>query len=402
MNALGRLVFSRFWTSLAVLAAVGEWTLWCWWRGVPAAWPWHLVALGALFALNRSACVAFEVEQHHAPHRHLLGRTLLAVGLTAAIGAVTLGATALVWAAVDALIAFPAQAGLLHERATRLFGSGFDLVAGASVATAMGVALHGYVRGHRRLVVTRLEVPVSGLPAGLDGLRLVHVSDLHVGPVADARGLREAIARANALDPDLVCVTGDVVDSRFADLERWMPELARLQARHGVFAILGNHDREAGLERVARALQERAGWRLLRDDVVSVAIEGERLVIAGFEDRRLPRALVELPAFLTRLPCDQPTVLLVHHPQLFDAAAGAVPLVLAGHTHGGQVAVPGLPRLNPARLTMTCFDAGTFARDGSVLHVSRGLGFSGQRVRIGVPREITLVTLRAADAVAAA
>ena len=401
MNPLGRLLMSRFWTTLALLAALGEWTLWCWWRGETPSWAVHLAALGALFALNRAACEAFEVEAHEATHRHAVGRTLLAAGFTAAIGAGTLAVTAGAWVAVQVLGAFPAEAGAFGGSAAAWFGSGFDLLAGVTVSAAMSVALHGYVHGHRRLVVTQLEVPVAGLAAGLDGLRIVHVSDLHVGPLAHAPSLLAALDDATALAPDLVCVTGDLVDSRFADLERWMPHLARLRARYGVFAILGNHDGDAGRERVAAAVARHSGWRLLRDEVVALDLPGGRLHVAGLEDRPLRVARQALPELLARLPAEAPAVLMVHHPALFDLAAGAAPLVLAGHTHGGQVAVPGLPRLNPARFTMTRFDAGTFERDGSVLHVSRGLGVSGQRLRIAVPREITVATLRAAAALAA-
>lgn len=401
MNALGRLLLSRFWVTLSALAATGEWVLWCWWRGELPAWPVHLGALAALFALNRAACELYEVEAHHAPRRHALGRAVLALGFTAAIGTVTLGLTAALWLVVQALGAFPAEAGLPFASQRATFGPGFDLFAGTTVSFAMGLALHGYLLGHRRLVVTELELPIAGLAPALDGLRLVHVSDLHVGPLAHRPSLLAALDAATALDPDLVCVTGDLVDSRFADLEHWMPELDRLRARHGVFAILGNHDATAGAERVAAAVGRHTGWRLLRDEALAVDLPGGRLYLAGFEDRPLRHARRLLPSFLAGLPADAPTVLLLHHPGLFETAAGSVPLVLAGHTHGGQVAVPGLPRLNPARLTMTRFDSGTFALDGSVLHVSRGLGVSGQRLRIAVPCEITVITLRAAVTMAA-
>lgn len=401
MNALGRLLLARFWVTLSVLAAAGEWVLWCWWRGEVPSWPVHVGALGALFALNRAACELYEVEAHHAPRRHAVGRTVLALGFTAAIGTATLAASAALWLVVQSLGAFPAEAGLFVASRRATLGPGFDLFAGATVSFAMGLALHGYLVGHRRLVVTQLELPIAGLASGLDGLRIVHVSDLHVGPLAHGPSLLAALDAATALDPDLVCVTGDLVDSRFADLEHWMPQLARLRARHGVFAILGNHDAAAGKARVADAVRRHTGWRLLRDEVVAVDLPAGRLHIAGFEDRPLRHARRALPAFLTGLPTDAPTILLIHHPGLFETVAGSAPLVLAGHTHGGQVAVPGLPRLNLARLTMTRFDAGTFAAGGSVLHVSRGLGVSGQRLRIAVPCEITVITLRAATAMAA-
>src|SRR5439155_25717834 len=102
---------------------------------------------------------------------------------------------------------------------------------------------YGYAAGYRRLTVTSLVMPLPGLRGPLAGLRLVHVSDLHVGPLADRDALREAIDRVVALDPDLVCVTGDIVDSPAADLDAWMPDLAPQTSCHGVFAILGYHHR---------------------------------------------------------------------------------------------------------------------------------------------------------------
>src|SRR5262249_57417447 len=114
--------------------------------------------------------------------------------------------------------------------------------AGVGVAGAMAVAAGGYTRGPRRLRTTRIDVPLPGLSRALDGLRIVHISDLHLGPTAERGALRDAIDRVNALEPDVVCVSGDIVDSPLTDLEHWMPELSRLRARHGSYAVLGNHD----------------------------------------------------------------------------------------------------------------------------------------------------------------
>jgi len=298
----------------------------------------------------------------------------------------------------------PADAGVVAgTRETFSLPHGFQLVALPLVALAMGTVAHGYVRGYRRLVITRLDVPIAALPAPLAGLRVVHLSDLHLGPLADRRALREALDRVASLEPDLVCVTGDIVDTPVADLAAWFPELERVSARHGVFAVLGNHDRIAGAERVADTLRRCTSWRLLRDEAVVVEVSGARLHVAGLEDRPRSQAADALPHVLAALPSAEPAILLAHRPNVFAAAAAAgVPLVLAGHTHGGQVAVPGLPRFNLARFLMTRFDAGLFSDGGSWLHVSRGLGTSGQPVRVGVPREIAVLTLVPGVASAAA
>src|SRR5262249_14402885 len=145
---------------------------------------------------------------------------------------------------------------------------------------------YGYVWGYRRLVVTRLVAPLPALPAPLAGIRIAHVSDLHLGPLADRDAVRDALDRVVALDPDVVCVTGDVVDSPATDLDAWIPELPRLRARRGVCATLGTPARHAGAERVAVALRRWTGWRVLRDEVATVEIAGARLHLLGLEDRR--------------------------------------------------------------------------------------------------------------------
>jgi predicted MPP superfamily phosphohydrolase len=302
-----------------------------------------------------------------------------------------------------ALGALPAQAGALDAQAATYFGPVFAPLAGVAVTVAMAVAAWGYTHGHRRLRTTRIDVPLPGLSGALDGLRIVHISDLHLGPTAERGALRDAIDRVNALEPDVVCVSGDIVDSPITDLEHWMPELARLRARHGVYAVLGNHDRYAGANRVAGAIRAHTDWRLLRDEVVRVETGRGTFRLIGLEDRSAPWCAKMLPRLHAQVPAGEPCVLLVHQPGAFPTAASlGVPLTLAGHTHGGQIAVPGLAAVNPARILMTSYDGGTFTSGGSVLHVNRGLGTSGQRVRIAVPREITVVTLAGGDAAVAA
>lgn len=403
MSRASNLVFRHFWTTVALLGALGEWTLACWFFGTPGWWLVHPLAVAALAAMNRLAAEAFERERHAEPVLHTAGGVVLAAGVVTAVGAAALGVTAAGWFAATTLIALPAQAGALEPPAGAIFGPPFALLASLSVAAAMLVASWGYTFGFRQLRMTRLDVAMPNLPPALDGLRIVHVSDLHLGPTAHRAALREAFDRVNALDPDVICVTGDLVDSPVADLDHWLPELCRLRARHGIFAVLGNHDRHAGADRVAAALRAATPWRLLRDEAATIEIDGARLHIVGLDDRPGPEAAVMLPSLVSEVPAGDARLVLVHQPSAFaTAAALGAPLTLAGHTHGGQIAVPGLPFLNPARFMMTRFDGGTFAIGRSLLHVNRGLGTSGQRLRIGAPREITLVTLLVPGVAAAA
>ena len=399
MNVLANLIFPHFPTTLALGAALGEWVLWCWFHGPPATLLAHVLVPLALLGANRVAAAGCQVEPTASPVRARLGATALGLGFTAFAGASALAVAAVVWGLLDWLLTLPAPATAADGlAAAAAILPAFRPIGTVAVSAGVTIMANGYLRGHRRLRIVRLEVVVPGLPAALAGLRIAQVSDLHVGPLAHRGALHEAFDRVMALAPDVVCVTGDIADSPATDLSVWVPELARLHARHGVFVILGNHDRDAGIEAVAAALLGGTGWRLLRDEVAQVEVGGACLHIVGLEDRDTPDEAHALPALLASIPMGEPRLLLAHKPDVFGVAARAgVPLTLAGHTHGGQVALPGLPRLNPARLLMTAFDGGTYTRPGAVLHVSRGLGVSGQRVRVGVPREIAVITLRPAS-----
>jgi hypothetical protein len=387
---------ARFFHHVALGGAVGAWALACWLGApfgfAPPTWA-HVAVPLALGVPIRLAGRPLE----SAGVRLLAGRAgaaLLAFGLTAFVAATAVGASATVWAALR-LFATRAEAGVVTAGSDALF-NGFRPVGLGMFGLAVSAMVYAYTQGHRRLVVTRLSVALPNLSPALAGLRVLHVSDLHLGPLTDRRALRQAFDRIRVLDPDLVCVTGDLADSEVTDLDDLVPELRQLTARHGVFAILGNHDRYAGADRVAAAVTRLAGWRVLRDEVATLEIAGERLHIAGLEDRQRGTETAGLGALLERVPAGEPFLLLAHRPSVFLAAAEeGVPVMLCGHTHGGQLAVPGFPHINVARVVMSRYSVGVFRRGESLLHVTRGLGATGQRVRFAVPREIAEVTLQA-------
>lgn len=396
MHGLARIIFPHYWSVLSLGVAVGEAILACWIWGLPASVLAGVLGLAVLFAGNRLAAFAYEREDHVAPVRHRLGGLTLAAGMGCTGGAAGLVVAAVAWACVVRAGGLSAQAGTIVLVPFEWLGPEFRMVGWLGILSGLGLVVDGYLRGHRRLVVSRLAVTLPGLPPAFDGFRIVQVSDLHVGPVADAAALREALDRATDEGGDLVVVTGDVVDTRKADLAAWLPILTRLHAPHGVLAILGNHDRDYGLDRIARGLAAATDWIVLRDTVHRIDVAGASLYVAGLEFRAIPHEGDAVAPLRASLPSDAAVVLLAHHPNVFAAAMAArVSLTLAGHTHGGQIALPLAPRWNPARLLMTPYDAGTFVQDGCVLHVNRGLGTTGQRVRIAAPPEITVVTLRA-------
>lgn len=388
-------VFRHFFDAVALAGALAEWSLACWLVGIVPSPVWHVVVPVTLAIVNRRAARRLEHERVTGLLAGRAGHVVLATAFGAGTAAAVVVTLTAAWGALGLLGAFKAEAGVRAVVGSEpLFGGAFRWVTTLAVALTGAAVVDGYTRGYRRLVVTSLTVPLAGLR---QSLRIVHLSDLHVGPLADRGPLREALDRASALEPDLVCVTGDLVDSPAADLDAWIPELARVHARYGVFAILGNHDAHAGADGVADALARFTTWRLLRDEIATVDIGGVRVNLVGLEDRFEKDPRERLKALLARLPAGEPAILLAHRPDAFTTAAAKVGLVLAGHTHGGQLAVPGLPRLNVARLLQTRFDLGTFAHAGSVLHVNRGLGTAGQRIRIGAPCEISVVTLVPAD-----
>jgi predicted MPP superfamily phosphohydrolase len=393
VDRLARIVFPHYWEFLSVACAVGEWTLWCWAFGAPASPVVHVTILALLFGVNRVAAEGYSYEDAHAPVPHRLGGVTLAAGFACAGGVAGLVVAAIGWSLVVRAGGLAAQAGTAVHTPFEWLGAEFRVAGWLGVAAAVGLVVDGYLLGYRRLDVTRLDVTLPGLPPELDGFRVAQLSDLHVGPIADRDAFRDALDRTVAEAPDLIVVTGDIVDAPETDLDAWLPELRRLRAPHGVVAILGNHDRDTGLDRVDDALRATTDWTVLRDQVHRVA---DGLVVVGLEFRPTPHEGDAIPALMATAPDDAAVLLLAHHPKAFAAARAAdIRLTLAGHTHGGQIALPFMPRVNTARILMTPYDGGTFVEDGCLLHVNRGIGTSGQRMRIAVPREITVVTLRA-------
>jgi predicted MPP superfamily phosphohydrolase len=262
---------------------------------------------------------------------------------------------------------------------------------------------YGYTFGQRELHVTRVPLAVPGLPAGLPPLRIAQISDVHVGTNLSMGQLRRFVAAVNATHPDLICITGDIADSPLAELDRFFPVLGELSARHGVCAILGNHDHYAGAERVSDALRRCTPFRVLRDEAVTLDLDGHPLHVVGLDDRgrdwaRGLTADPRLDALLAAAPAGVPVLLLTHRPDVFaQAAAAGVALTLAGHTHGGQLALPGRrgTRRNLAQF-ITPFSRGLFRAGDAHLYVNSGLGVTGQRIRLFTPREITLLELAGA------
>jgi predicted MPP superfamily phosphohydrolase len=267
------------------------------------------------------------------------------------------------------------------------------------------VSLYGYAHERLRLVVESVDVPISGLPSALDGLRIVQLSDIHAGDFMPLHEVRRAVSMANELQSHLAVITGDFVTSWGDPLAGCIHELSLLRAPLGTFGCNGNHEIYAGAEDDAEALFAANGMRLLRHAATHLEWNGSPLNLIGIDyQHNVPMTGKTMPTLngaelLVR--GDMPNILLSHNPNTFPSAAAAgVELSLAGHTHGGQVNVEILHRsLNPARF-FTHFIAGTYRmlqsnnKGQARLYVNRGLGTLGFPARIASRPEITLLTLR--------
>ena len=257
----------------------------------------------------------------------------------------------------------------------------------ASAGTVAGAAAYGYAYERHELEVTRTVVPVAGLPPALAGLRVGLITDLHRSLFVSHDDIAHAVTRLMAETPDLIVLGGDYVT--YGDRTYVGPSaeaLDPLAAPHGVFGILGNHDDDHDMP----AALGRNGVEVLKDARTRLRIRNETVDLVGI--RYWTRRQIDIAA-LTR-DAAPTTILLAHDPRrLTEAAALGVPLVLSGHTHGGQVV---LPVLGPIAAQKFPVVAGIGRRDRTTLFVSRGVGTIYVPVRINCPPEVALLTLQPA------
>jgi predicted MPP superfamily phosphohydrolase len=296
-----------------------------------------------------------------------------------------------------------ALAGLVGGLAGLPFGAGGPAGRGALAVAAAGLAgfaLLGYA-GTRRLVVRHLEAHVDQLPAGLEGMRIVQISDLHVGPHTSRRHLARIAAAVRDAQPDLIAVTGDQVDDYARDVEPFAAAFRELSAPLGVFAIPGNHDVYAGWAAVHQGL-EAMGMKVLVNRAVPLERNGARFWVAGTGDpagRRGSAVAPDIDRTLAAVPPEEFTLAMAHNPALWPALAKrGVDLTLSGHTHHGQLSIPWLgwslasPFLEHAM--------GAHRLGGSQLYINPGTNYWGIPFRIGALPEVTVLTLRRSEGAA--
>lgn len=240
----------------------------------------------------------------------------------------------------------------------------------------------------------RVDVPVPGLPHGADGLRIVQLTDLHGGCFLDEATLEPVVALARSFQPHLLALTGDFITRAAEDVGLLGRAFARIDAPLGKFAVFGNHDYRHRRECHIAAVLRRQGVRVLRNEGLVLEWGGARLALAGLEDIEESKG-ADLAAATRDFAGDEHArILLCHHPDVVDALpAGMFHVVMSGHSHGGQIVLPGVGSLGrrwmPRRL------AGNFAlRGGGLLHVNRGVGVLVAPFRVGAPAEVACLTLR--------
>lgn len=266
--------------------------------------------------------------------------------------------------------------------------------------TALAVALLGFLitllgfsNARRTAAVSRVTVPIDKLPAALQGFQLVQISDIHVGPTIRGDYLRRVVSAVNKLQPDMVAITGDLVDGSVRELRPHVAPLAELVSRHGSYFVTGNHEYYSGAHSWIVELR-RLGVTVLLNDHVVLSHDGALAVIAGVTDysaAHFDASHQSNPfAAIAGAPPDAGVkILLAHQPRSAPAAADAgFDLQLSGHTHGGQF----MPWNFFVKMQQP-FVAGLHRLRSLWVYTSRGTGYWGPPKRFGAPSEITLVTL---------
>jgi len=260
------------------------------------------------------------------------------------------------------------------------------------LAGAQGAA--GAAQAARGFEVKRIEVPVTGLHPDLDGFRIAQVTDLHLGPTIGAETMQRVVEVVNGLEPDLVAITGDLVDGSVAVLGPVTATLTGLRSRHGTWFCTGNHEYYSGVHAWVAELR-RLGITVLNNEHRVLQHGDAPLVVAGVTDLHAgetePDQVSDVAGALERAPADAFRLLLAHRPEsVYDAAHHDVDLQLSGHTHGGQY-FPGTLLVKLAHPYVRGLHRHAIR---TWIYVSCGTGFWGPPFRLGTTAEVTEITLR--------
>jgi len=251
----------------------------------------------------------------------------------------------------------------------------------------------GLFQAIRKPSIVKKSIIIKTLPESLSGLKVVQISDLHIGPTIKADYARTIVNQVNELNPDLIFFTGDMVDGSVDHLTNDVEPLRNFKAKYGKYFVTGNHEYYSGAERWVEKVAELGMIPLMNEHII-LNIEGESLAIAGVTDLSAHRVLkshsCDPKKAVAGIPVNMPTILLAHQPGTAYQTDGLnIDLMLSGHTHGGQF-VP----FNFAVSRFEKYSAGLYEHGDMQVYVNRGTGYWGPPLRLGIPSEITLLELQ--------
>ena len=286
---------------------------------------------------------------------------------------------------------------VLFNAIRRSSGRKLRVLFAAILLLLAGVAFWAFLIEPGRLVVREQTIQIDNWPRELDGLRIAVLSDIHADDwFVDDKKLRTIVERTNQLQPELIVILGDYMSSnghvtRRVEPERFGPILKDLHAPLGVYSVLGNHDSWYSAIQVRRGL-EKNGIQVLENEVIHFDVRGTQLWLVGLADLWTRRqAIADTVAMV---PEGAPVIALTHNPDIFPDLPQRVPLLLAGHTHGGQVRFPLIGSVVQSSEFGDRYVKGHVFENNHHLFVTTGIGTSIVPVRFGVPPEIVLLTIK--------
>lgn len=392
------LQFVLFIAVFSLIIGAGHYYLWSRLVRAPELSPtWHRVGTWALGA----AAVMVPVGLFLIPELPRRAGTILGMIVYGWVGVAMLlvfllFASEVVRVAVH-LASSAASSGPADEGRRTFLSRGIAAVVGV---LALGIAGVGAASALGEVAVRSVRVSLRRLSSGMSGFRVVQLTDVHIGPTLGREWLASIVDRVNALEPDLIVITGDLVDGSVEALRDHVAPLANLRSKHGTYFVTGNHEYYSGVDAWMAEL-ERLGVRVLRNERVTIGEGDDAFDLAGVDDwaskgfggghgPNLARALEG------RDP-KREVILLAHQPkQIREAAALGVGLQISGHTHGGQI----FPWTLFVRLDQP-YIAGLSQHEGTQIYVSRGTGYWGPPMRVAAPAEITVLELTSGAATSA-
>lgn len=357
-----------------------------------------------IYLMMIAALEAVDVER---TTRYYLGSFIMISVVSKLFGSLFLGIEDLV-RLVESIIGVISQDGFALKGRRRAFSKiGLTLFSLPFISM-----IYGMVGNAFRMTAKEVDVWLPKLPDGWDGAVIAQVSDMHLGSLSSTTIVDRAADLINQRQVDLLLFTGDMVNAVASEAEPFVRSMANINAKLGKYSVLGNHDygdyanwntvndKVANLEQLAD-IQARSGFRLLKNESVSVSRKGESISLLGLENwgasKHFPK-YGDLEKTLSNVPVDSVKILMSHDPSHWEQQVTGktdIDLALAGHTHGFQfgIEIPGFIKWSPVQYVYKQW-AGLYERAGQFLYVNRGLGFLGYMGRVGIPAEVTFITLR--------